>query len=404
MEPLIAFRQRSFFLFITLLMYCVFVRGVNAEELPSQKPQPVEVVFETNMGFFTLQLYPEKAPKTVANFLTYVNEGFYTDTLFHRVIPRFVVQGGGFEKGMKKKTTHSPVVNESDNGLRNLRGSISMARTRSPDSATSQFFINVQQNISLDSGADKPGYTVFGRVTEGMKVIDKIIKVPTTTSGAHQDVPEQDVVILSAKQKGGRTVQASIPDQPKFVAGEHYVVLESPVATRDNSKIEVIEMFAYGCPHCYEFEPLIKGWGKQQDSDVDFWSFPAVWNKPMKLFAQAFYTAQELKVIDKIHHALFTALVIEQKNIRNENDLSNFFAQHGVDEKDFSMAFNSMSVESLVKQAEARVRSYQPAGAPEIIVNGKYRIDRMRAGGQAEMLAVVDFLVAKERAKLINIK
>jgi len=396
-------KQLSFILFFTLFICGVIVTEVSAKETSAEQSSQVEVVIETSKGAFTLQLNPEKAPETVANFLTYVNEGFYTNTLFHRVIPRFVIQGGGFEKGMKKKVTHSPVVNESSNGLRNLRGSISMARTRSPDSATSQFFINVQQNMSLDAHSSKPGYTVFGKVSKGMDVIDAIIKVPTITSGAHQDVPEEDVIILSVTQKGEKFLQVSKPAQ-QFIAGEHYVVLENPVATRDSSKVEVIEMFSYGCPHCYEFEPLIKGWGRQQDSDVDFWSFPAVWNEPMKLFAQAFYTAQELNVLDKIHHPMFTALVIEQKNIRNENDLGNLFAQHGVDEKDFSMAFNSMAVESLVKQAEARVRDYKPAGAPEIIVNGKYRIDRMRAGGQAEMLAVVDFLVDKEREKLNNIK
>ncbi len=396
-------KQLSFFLFITLFAYGVFAAGLDAEAASPIKKSPVEVVFETTMGTFTLELNPDKAPKTVANFLTYVNEGFYTDTLFHRVIPRFMVQAGGYEKGMKKKPVHASVVNESDNGLRNLRGSISMARTRSPDSATSQFFINVQQNISLDPNSNKPGYTVFGKVTDGMKVIDKIIKVPTKTSGAHQDVPREDVVILSAKQKGGKPVQAAKPEQ-QFIAGEHYIVLDTPVATRDSSKVEVVEMFSYGCPHCYEFEPLIKGWGKQQGGDIDFWTFPAVWNEPMKLFAQAFYTAQELKVMEKIHHPLFTALVVEQKNIRNKIDLANFFAQHGVDEKDFNTAFNSIAVESQVKQAEAMVRSYKPVGAPEVIVNGKYRVDRMRAGGQARMLAVVDFLVAKERESLANIK
>ena len=390
----------AFSLFIMVFTCGIFFTVAKAEELSSQKETPTEVIFETNMGSFTFELYPEKAPKTVANFLTYVNEGFYTNTLFHRVIPRFMVQGGGFEKGMNKKPTHPPVINESENGLRNLRGSISMARTRDPDSATSQFFINVQQNISLDAGNKTLGYTVFGKVTEGMNVIDKIIKVPTKTSGAHQDVPKDDVVVLSAKQKGGKLTQVPKQDQQQFIAGEHYVVLDTPVATRDSSKVEVVEMFSYGCPHCYEFEPLVKRWAKQQSSDVDFWFFPAVWNESMKLYASAFYAANELNVAEKIHHPLFIALVIEQKNIRNKTDLANFFVQHGVDEEDFNTAFDSMAVESQVKQAELRVREYKPAGAPEIVVNGKYRIDRMRAGGPAEMLAVVDFLVAKERAIL----
>ena len=224
------FKQLSFFILITLFTQGVFSAEADTTDTPSNKSTPVEVVFETTMGSFTLELYPEKAPKTVANFLVYVDEGFYTNTLFHRVIPRFMVQGGGFGKGLKKKPTHSPVINESDNGLRNLRGTISMARTRSPHSATSQFFINAQQNISLNYKDNKPGYTVFGKVTEGMNVIDKIIKVPTQTSGRHQDVPKQDVVILSAKQTGGKVAQASQKKQERFIAGEHYVVLDRQYA------------------------------------------------------------------------------------------------------------------------------------------------------------------------------
>jgi thiol:disulfide interchange protein DsbA len=178
--------------------------------------------------------------------------------------------------------------------------------------------------------------------------------------------------------------------------------LDRPVPTRDNSKIEVVEMFTYGCPHCYEFEPLVKAWGKQQASDVDFWVFPAVWSRPMKLYARAFYIANELNVSDKIHAPLFDAIVIDQKSIRNEGDLADFFESYGVDRKDFTEAFNSTEIETQVTHAEERVRLYKPVGAPEIIVNGKYRIDRMRAGGLAEMLSVVDYLVNKERNMLEN--
>ena len=394
------FKQLSFFILITLFTQGVFSTEADTADTSSNKPPPVEVIIETSMGSFTLELYPEKAPKTVANFLFYVDEGFYTNTLFHRVIPRFMVQGGGFEKGMKKKQTYSPVVNESDNGLRNLRGTISMARTRAPHSATSQFFINAQQNISLDYKDNKPGYTVYGKVTEGMNVIDKIIKVPTKTSGRHQDVPKEDVVILSVKQTGGKVAQALQQKQERFIAGEHYVVLDRPVPTRDNSKIEVVELFSYGCPHCFEFEPLVKAWGKQQAGDVDFWVSPAVWSKSMKLYAKAFYTADELGVEEKIHLPLFTEIVIKQESIRNESDLANFFAQHGVEKKAFTETFDSTRVETRAKHAEERVRLYKPVGVPEIIVNGKYRVDRMHAGGLTEMLAVVDYLVNKERATL----
>ena len=400
------YEQQSFVILMALFLLGVFATQANAKDTSSEKSPPVEVVFETSMGSYTLELNSEKAPETVANFLVYVDQGFYRNTLFHRVIPGFVVQGGGFEKGMKKKPTLSPVKNESDNGLMNIRGAISMARTRAPDSATAQFFINVVHNPSLDRRGSKSGYTVFGKVTEGLDVIDKIIAVATKTSGRYQDVPKQDVVILSAKRKGSTVAPVNekkadaSEQQEQFIAGEHYMVLDEPVDTRDSRRIEVVEMFSYGCPHCYEFEPLIKAWGQQQASDVDFWYFPAVWNKSMELFARAFYAARALNVAHKIHIPLFNTIVIEQKSIANESDLAVFFAQHGVEKKSITEAFNSTDVEDQIKQAEARVRSYKPAGAPEIIVNGKYRIDRMRAGGLTEMLAVVDFLINKERAML----
>ena len=182
---------------LLILVLSAFVSMANAAD----KAAPVEVVFETTLGSYTLTLNPEKAPKTVANFLVYVNEGFFDGTLYHRVIPGFVIQGGGFEKGMVKKKTHDAVENESGNGLMNDRGTISMARTNHPDSATSQFFINVADNPNLDAHGIRPGYSVFGKVTAGMDVVDKIVAVPTTSSGMYQDVPKQDVVVLSAKVK-----------------------------------------------------------------------------------------------------------------------------------------------------------------------------------------------------------
>ncbi len=391
-----------------LLVQGAFGVGAKAGESTAGKSVPVEVTFETSKGSFTLQLYPEKAPKTVANFLGYVDEGFYDNMIFHRIIPNFVIQGGGFEKGMKPKKPRAPVKSESDNLVKNTRGTISMARKTHPDTATSQFFINVADNSRLDWKADyQPGYTVFGKVTDGMDVIDTIASTPTHTVDKMRDVPEEDVVILSARRKSslaaqgaGEKTHASAQKQEEFVAGEHYIVLERPVPTRDNNKIEVVEMFSYGCPHCYEFEASLKEWGKQQSGEVDFWVFPAVWNKPMALYAQAFYAAHELNVADKIHQPLFTAIVVEHKSIRNENDLAEFFAQHGVDKEDFSRVFNSTEVTAQVKHAEERVRLYRPVGVPEIIVNGKYRVDRMRAGGLVEMLAVADFLIEKERAVL----
>lgn len=159
------------------------------------------VVFSTNHGDFTIELYPDKAPITVENFLSYVDAGFYDNTIFHRVIPGFVIQGGGFTEDMRQKPTEAPIKNEADNGLKNERGTLSMARTSDINSATSQFFVNLKDNAFLDHGSRDFGYAVFGKVVEGMDVIDKIAKVPTGNRGMHQDVPREPVVVQSARRK-----------------------------------------------------------------------------------------------------------------------------------------------------------------------------------------------------------
>lgn len=404
--------KQLFKLFLAaLFLQGVFISTTNAQGNKTEENQP-EVIFETNKGSFTLKLNPVKAPKTVANFLKYVDEGFYDKTLFHRSIPGFVVQGGGFEKGLTQKKTRKPVKNESSNLLKNSRGTISMARKTHPDTATSQFYINLGENRSLDFKSQvQPGYTVFGEISEGMDVIDMIAGIPTKTVERFRDVPGEDVIVISAKRKNINKAVANkeIKSQgdeknnqglERFIEGEHYTVLDTPVVTRDSNKIEVIEMFSYGCPHCYEFEADVKNWGKKQVGDVDFWFFPAVWNKSMNFYAKAFYSAHELKVEDKIHMPLFHAVVVKQKNIKNENDLAEFFSGYGVDKKKFKEVFNSKVVEEQAASAEQRVRSYKPAGVPEIVVNGKYRIGRMRAGGMKEMLAVADYLVNKERENI----
>ena len=160
------------------------------------------IKLNTNMGTIVLELDADKAPETVANFTQYANDGFYNGTIFHRVIDGFMIQGGGMEPGMKEKTTRAPVKNEADNGLSNARGTIAMARTPDPHSATAQFFINVKDNTFLDfrsPTADGFGYCVFGKVVEGMDVVDKIKGVTTTTAGMHQDVPAEDVIIESVE-------------------------------------------------------------------------------------------------------------------------------------------------------------------------------------------------------------
>lgn len=155
------------------------------------------VMMKTSQGDITIELFEEKAPLTVHNFLTYVKDGFYSGTQFHRVISGFMIQGGGFTVDMERKLTKAPVKNESTNGVSNKRGTIAMARTRDPDSATAQFFINVVDNLNLDAMGPRPGYTVFGRVVEGMEVVDKIAATKTTTKSSYRDVPVKPIIIES---------------------------------------------------------------------------------------------------------------------------------------------------------------------------------------------------------------
>jgi peptidyl-prolyl cis-trans isomerase B (cyclophilin B) len=159
------------------------------------------VVMQTSHGTIKIELYADEAPITVRNFLDYVADQFFDNTIFHRVIPGFMIQGGGFEPGMKQKKTKAAIKNESSNGLANKRGTLAMARTNDPNSATAQFFINAKDNAFLDKAKaqDGVGYCVFGKVTEGMDVLDKIEKVKTATRGGHGDVPVTDIVIQSVR-------------------------------------------------------------------------------------------------------------------------------------------------------------------------------------------------------------
>ena len=160
------------------------------------------VEMKTNQGSIVIELYADKAPKTVENFLQYVKDGFYNGTIFHRVIDGFMIQGGGFEPGMNQKPTNAPIQNEAANGLKNDRYTVAMARTGDPHSATAQFFINVKDNAFLNHTAPSGqgwGYCVFGKVVEGMDVVDKIKGVKTGSKGFHQDVPADDVVIQKAE-------------------------------------------------------------------------------------------------------------------------------------------------------------------------------------------------------------
>ncbi len=159
------------------------------------------VVMETSMGNMEIELFADKAPVTVSNFLAYVDAGFYNDTIFHRVIPNFMIQGGGFDESLNQKPTKAPIKNEAANGLKNDRGTLSMARTSVVDSATTQFFLNVANNDFLNHGARDFGYAVFAKVVAGMEVADKIAAVKTGNRGPMGDVPVQTVMIKSMKRK-----------------------------------------------------------------------------------------------------------------------------------------------------------------------------------------------------------
>lgn len=176
----------------------ILLVSFTSHAAPDQGAEPVTVRMQTTMGDIVLELDAEKAPMTVENFLEYARAGFYDGTIFHRVIPGFMIQGGGFEPGMNEKQTRAPIKNEADNGLKNVEGAIAMARTPDPHSASSQFFINVKDNDFLNHTSPTPqgwGYCVFGRVTEGLDVVHKIEQVATGSRAGHQDVPQEDVVI-----------------------------------------------------------------------------------------------------------------------------------------------------------------------------------------------------------------
>ncbi len=180
------------------LVMCLFLAILGNTAMSETNPK---VQFETTKGTILIELDAEKAPKTVENFLTYVNSGHYDGTIFHRVIPSFMIQGGGFDSDMNQKSTNDPIENEANNGLKNIKGSISMARTSAPHSATAQFFINVVDNAMLDFTSESPqgwGYAVFGQVTEGLDAVLAIEEVATGNHGMHQNVPLEPVVIEKA--------------------------------------------------------------------------------------------------------------------------------------------------------------------------------------------------------------
>ncbi len=178
------------------LTLCILFAVLPALGWAQAAPGDPIVLLKTSEGDITLRLFADKSPVTVENFLQYVDTGFYKGTVFHRVIPDFMVQGGGFLADMTEKEAGEPIANESRNRLHNVRGTIAMARTDDPDSATAQFFINVRSNMRLDWAPGRDGYTVFGEVIDGMSIVDYIVTAPTAVVGGHQDVPVEPIEII----------------------------------------------------------------------------------------------------------------------------------------------------------------------------------------------------------------
>lgn len=191
-------RAVTFFTAALLLMTILPAQAANPSKSTTSAKAP-RVLFTTSAGDIEIELNAQKAPVSTKNFMDYVQSGFYNGTIFHRVIPGFMVQGGGFTDAMQQKNTNAAIKNEADNGLRNMRGTISMARTPEKDSATSQFFINVTDNAFLDHGQRDFGYAVFGKVVKGMDVVDKISQVRTGNYGPYKNVPETPITVTSAK-------------------------------------------------------------------------------------------------------------------------------------------------------------------------------------------------------------
>lgn len=191
---------------------------------------------------------------------------------------------------------------------------------------------------------------------------------------------------------------AAMAQPALYVEGTHYDVLEKPVRTADPNKIEVIEIFWYGCPHCYAFEPLIESWAKSLPADVAFVRSPGMWNALMETHAQIFYAAQELNVLDKIHGAAFNEIHQKNNYLQTEAEVKALFLAQGVSAEDFDKTWKSFAVTSAVKKAGTRMRDYGIRGVPNLVVNGKYRITGDGSTTQADMLKIVDFLVNKERS------
>lgn len=197
------------------------------------------------------------------------------------------------------------------------------------------------------------------------------------------------------------TSQVSVADEaasPTFTEGEHYQTLPESVSTSAPDKIEVVEIFAYTCGHCFNFAPLVSAWKQEQPDDVAFVQTPAMWNDAMETYARGFYTARRLDILDDVHMPVFSAIHQERKQFRNAEDWADFLSGYGVEEEEVLSTFNSFGITSQVRQADANTRAYRIEGTPEMVVDGKYRVSSRMTGSHSEMLRVVDYLVEQIRA------
>ena len=193
------------------------------------------------------------------------------------------------------------------------------------------------------------------------------------------------------------TSQAVLGEGIPYEEGTHYVALPIPIKTRQADKIEVAEYFSYGCPHCYQFEPLIGAWKRELADDVVFSRTPAIWNADYQVYAQTYLTAQALNVLDQIHVPLFDAIHNKRRRLNDPEQMAEFFGEMGIDPMAFARTYSSFGVRASYQQAEAKGRAYRSSGVPAIVVNGKYRIEGSMAGSSAEMLKIANYLVEKER-------
>ncbi|MBV1878572.1 MAG: thiol:disulfide interchange protein DsbA/DsbL [Pseudomonadales bacterium] len=185
-----------------------------------------------------------------------------------------------------------------------------------------------------------------------------------------------------------------------FEEGIHYVELPIPLRTKSPDIIEVAEHFSYGCPHCFQFEPLISSWHESLPADVSFDRTPALYNQEYLVYAQTYYAAKTLKVLDKVHKALFNAIHGERRRLNTPQSMAVFFTEFGVAAEDFARAYNSFGVRAGVQQADSKGRAYRSSGVPAMVVNGKYRVEGAMAGSNANMIRVVNFLIEKERQSI----